>query len=472
MILEIAWKNIWRSKIRSLVVIVAIGVGLLGGITAVAFMNGMLTGRIDDALEIEVSSMQIHNAKFMENTELQYLIDDADNLMQKIESIPTVTAASKRLIIETMVSSNRSASGVKLIGVEPEKEKLVTKLYEKLVDSNSFYFEGIKRRPILIGAKLAEKLKVHVRSKIAINTVDMDGVSIRSVYRVVGIFKTQNSGFDGMNAFIRFSDMQKMLSIEDGKAHEIAFMLDEMLETEALKTELQKQYTKYKIDDRSLLKIRNDSVPQTIYSRVEELKASVEYSKTDFDNKLLTTLTEDEFLQYSAQINESCESGLNISEWKQLSPELAMQTTWMDFILYVFVGIILAALGFGIVNTMLMVVLERIREIGMLIAIGMNRRRVFAMIVLESVMLSLVGGFVGIFLGWSVVSMLHTTGIDMSMFSDGLQAIGYPSLIYPELKTSSYFQITIMVIITGILAAIYPALHAVKLNPSEAIRKA
>lgn len=470
MILEIAWKNIWRSKIRSLVVIVAIGVGLLGGITAVAFMNGLLIGRIDDALEIEVSSMQLHNVEFMENSELQFFINDA--IVTQIETLPGVKAVCKRLVIETMVSSNRSAAGIKLLGVEPEKEKQVTKLYEHLVDSNSRYFEGIKRRPILIGAKLAEKLKVHVRSKIAINTVDMDGVSIRGVYRVVGIFKTQNSGFDGMNAFIRFSDMQKMLSIDDGLVHEIAFMLDDMLETAQMKIDLQKQYTRYRINDRSLLKIRNDSIPNIVYSKIESLKSSVDYMRVDFENEIKLYLSEEEFEQYSPQLFESCEAGINVSEWKQLSPELAMQTTWMDFILYVFVGIILTALGFGIVNTMLMVVLERIREIGMLIAIGMNRRRVFAMIVLESVMLSLVGGFVGILLSWGVVNVLHNTGVDMSMFSEGMEAIGYPSLIYPSISFGSYIQITIMVIITGVLSAIYPALHAVKLNPSEAIRKA
>ena len=469
MILEIAWKNIWRSKLRSLVVIIAIGVGLLGGITAVAFMNGLLIGRIDDALEIEVSSIQLHNTEFMENSELQYFINDA--VISQIEAFPSVKAVSKRLVIETMVSSNRSAAGIKLLGIEPEKEKQVTKLYEHLVDSNSRYFEGIKRRPILIGAKLAEKLKVHVRSKLAVNTVDINGVSIRNVFRVVGIFKTQNSGFDGMNAFILFSDMQKMLSIDEGLAHEIAFMLDDMLETEQMKIDLQKQFTKYRINDKSLMKIRNDSVPQFIYSKIESLKSSVDLTKLDFDNELKSTLSEEEFEQYSPQIFESCEAGINVSEWKQLSPELAMQTTWMDFILYVFVGIILAALGFGIVNTMLMVVLERIREIGMLIAIGMNRRKVFVMIVLESVMLSLVGGFVGILLSWGVVSMLHNTGVDMSMFSEGMGAIGYPSLIYPSISIYSYFKITIMVIITGILAAIYPALHAVKLNPSEAIRE-
>ena len=471
MILEIAWKNIWRSKIRSFVVIIAIGVGLLGGITAVAFMNGLLIGRIDDALEIEVSSMQLHNVDFMENSEIKYLIDDVDKVISRIEEEPSVKAVSKRLVIETMVSSNRSATGLRIIGIVPEKEKEVSKLYQHMVDSASFYFEGVKRRPILIGEKVAEKLKVHVRSKIAINTVDINGVSVRSVYRVVGVFKTQNAGFDEMNAFIRFDDMQKMLGIEDGKAHEVAFMLNEMLETNDLKVKLQGEYTNYKIDGKSMLRIKNDSVPDAIYAKLNTLKHNKEYAKSEFQSLLSDSFSENDVNTYSAQIFDACQTGIDVSEWKELSPELAMQTTWMDFVLYVFVGIILAALGFGIVNTMLMVVLERIRELAMLISIGMNRRKVVKMIVLESVMLSLVGGFIGIFMGWGVVTILNHSGVDMSVFSDGLQAIGYPSMVYPSIDFDSYVKITIMVIMTGILAAIYPALHAVRLNPSEAIRK-
>ncbi len=471
MITEIAWKNIWRSKIRSLVVIIAIAIGLMAGVTAVSFMNGLLIGRLDDAIQIEISSIQLHKAEFMENSETEYLINDAENIINNIDDFPEVKAVCRRLKIESMVSSNRSAAGASIIGIEPEKEKLVSELYNKLVDSNSFYFEGIKRRPILIGQKLADKLKVHVRSKIKIDAVAITGVSTGGVFRVVGIFKTQNTGFDEMNVFIRFSDMQKMLGIEDNKVHEIAIILHDMMNTQELKLNLQNSLTKYKIDDKSLLKLRNDTISTNNYKILKALKSETIYSSDKFVELINEKIGADKYLLYQKQINEACETGINVSEWKDLSPELAMQSSWMDLILFVFVGIILMALGFGIVNTMLMVVLERVREIGMLVAIGMNRKKVFSMIIIESVLLSLVGGIVGIFAGWITVSTLHSNGVDMSMFSEGMGAIGYPSLIYPYIDLISYLEITVMVIITGILAAIYPALHAIKLNPAEAIRK-
>ncbi len=87
--------------------------------------------------------------------------------------------------------------------------------------------------------------------------------------------------------------------------------------------------------------------------------------------------------------------GLEVMNWKEIQPDLAMMTDMVQKFYAVFMVIILAALAFGIVNTMLMVVLERTKELGMLTAIGMNKKRVFSMIMLESVFLSLVGGVVG-----------------------------------------------------------------------------
>jgi len=471
MISSIAWKNIWRSKTRSLVVITAISIGLIGGITAVAFMNGLMVGRLNDAIKIEVSSLQLHNSKFMENDEVKYSINNTSEIINSISKNTEVEAISKRLKTEAMISSNRAAAGTVVIGINPEEEKQVSELYKHLVDSNSRYFEGIKRRPILIGKKMAEKLKVHLRSKVAISFVDINGVSVREVFRIVGIFKTQNTGFDGMNVFIRFNDAKKMLGFKADESHEIAILLKEMTNSEEISLSLKNEYTKYSINKNALLNLRNDSIPENIFAKLEEIKSDKAYNYSNFQQKMNNIIGEEEFAQYKKQIDAVSEQGLSVREWKQISPELAMQSTWLDFMVYIFVGIILLALGFGIVNTMLMVVLERIREIGMLIAIGMNRKKVFSMIILESVLLSLTGGIAGIVFGWLIVSFLNRSGVDMSIFSKGMQALGYPSLIYPSVSFANYVQITIMVILTGILSAIYPALHAIKLKPAEAIRK-
>jgi len=161
---------------------------------------------------------------------------------------------------------------------------------------------------------------------------------------------------------------------------------------------------------------------------------------------------------------------LDVQTWKELSPEMSLLTDSMDQYMYIFILIILLALCFGIINTMLMSVLDRTKEIGMLMAIGMNNRKIFIMIIIESVMLTFSGGILGIIVGSGVTKFFETTPIDVSMFADGLEKYGFAAQIYTSLRVETIVTIAILVIVTGILSAIYPARKALKLNPAEATR--
>ena len=132
--------------------------------------------------------------------------------------------------------------------------------------------------------------------------------------------------------------------------------------------------------------------------------------------------------------------------------------------------LILAALAFGIVNTMLMAVLERTRELGMLAAIGMNRRRIFMMIMLESIFLSFVGGVAGMAVSGIVIAITGSTGINLVKYSEGMEAFGYSAHLYPSIDAQFFVTLTILIVLTGIVSAIYPARKALKLNPVEALR--
>jgi putative ABC transport system permease protein len=141
-----------------------------------------------------------------------------------------------------------------------------------------------------------------------------------------------------------------------------------------------------------------------------------------------------------------------------------------EYMLYIFMAIIFLALSFGIINTMLMAVLDRAAEIGMLMAIGMNKVKIFRMILMETILLMLTGSLLGLFLSYLLIIITGKYGIDLSEFSSGLAGFGFSSKVYPFLETGGYIRIVIMVVITGILSALIPAKRALKFNPSEAIR--
>lgn len=405
MINSISWKNIWRNKLRSLVIITAIAFGVMAGVFSAAMTNGMFDSRIASAIELESSNIQIHNSKYLENKESYYFIENADSVLDVVKQNPNVKAVSKRIKITAMANTSASGAGVMLYGIEPEIEKNVTKISEKIADSLGTYFKAKSKNQIVISSKLAEKLKVKLKSKIVLTVQSLDGTMVNSAFKVVGIFKTSNSVFDEMNVFVKYQDIANIINLEPTKAHEIAILLKENQKSDEVATQLKSKF-----------------------------------------------------------------KSLNVMTWKEIQPEVGMTAEMLDIMLYFFMIIILFALGFGIVNTMLMVVLERVKEIGMLMAIGMNRMRVFKMIMLETVYLSLTGGVVGMLLGAAIISFFGKTGIDFSIYAEGLNNIGYASVIYPSIGIDYYINTVIMVILTGIIASLYPARKALKLNPAEAVR--
>ncbi len=161
---------------------------------------------------------------------------------------------------------------------------------------------------------------------------------------------------------------------------------------------------------------------------------------------------------------------LEVQDWMELSPEAGYLVSAMDQYMYIFMLIILLALCFGIINTMLMVVLERVKELGMLMAIGMNKLRVFFMIMLETIFLSLTGGGIGLIFGYFLCKQLEKSGINLYFWKEVYSSIGYSSIIYPMIDLKMIVFTTFMVILTGIFSALYPAYKALKLNPAEATR--
>jgi len=403
MIFSISWRNVWRNKVRSAVIITAIALGICAGVFSSAFYKGMANQRIEKVIKTELSHIQVHDPKYRQANDITKFIPDATSLAATIGRDEFVEGVSNRITIFSMIASAETASGVKISGIDPNTEKQVSNLYNKLVEGN--YFEEERRNPVLLGRKLADKLKVKIGSKVVLTLQDIDNNITAGAFRIIGIFDTENNIFDESNVFVRDSDIRKLINLPANAGHELAILVDD-----------------------------NENVP-AVQSRVKE----------EFKN-------------------------LEVLSWTELSPEMSYLNEAMDLFMYIFIIIILFALLFGIINTMLMVVLERVKEIGMLMAIGMNKFRVFMMIVLETVLLSLTGGLLGILLGTLVSKYFETHKIDLSIWGEVYSDLGYDPYVYTSLQPSLLVNVTILVILTGILASLYPAYKALKNDPADALR--
>lgn len=173
----------------------------------------------------------------------------------------------------------------------------------------------------------------------------------------------------------------------------------------------------------------------------------------------------------AAELNSHFD-GINAQTWREISPELGIIVTLGSFMVIYLTLIFMIALGFGILNTMLMALFERTREIGMLLSIGMSKLRVFAMIMLEACILTLSGALGGMLLGWASTARLSQTGINLEMFADGAAMIGFDYLIFPFIAREDYLTILVIVLTITMLASLYPAFKAIRIHPLEAAKDA
>lgn len=404
MLTRIAWRNIWRNRVRSLILLSSIALGVWAGIFMLSFSWGMSIQYVQMAIKGQISHIQLHHPEFKEEKKIDFAIPQASAIVDRIEAMEGVQAACGRTITSGMISSPVAGAPANISGVNPEQELAVTMMNDNIIEGD--YFSTDRKNQILISEKLANKLKVKLNHKIVLTLQDVDGNITAGAFRITGIYKTRNSTTDELNVFVKSSDLSPLLGLNEGELHEIAVLLKEHVEL------------------------------APVYNQL----------KSDFPT-------------------------LRVEDWRILAPELRLIVDSFKQNMYVFMSIILLALTFGIINTMLMAVLERVHELGVLMAIGMNKLSVFLMIMLETLYLAVIGGACGLILSYITIHLLGKTGIDLSAFSRGLESYGMDTLVYPALQNNQYLEIFIMIFVAAILSAVYPAYKALKLNPVQAIRK-
>ena len=279
--------------------------------------------------------------------------------------------------------------------------------FDELIVEGSYFEERGRLPQVIIGESLAEKLKVNVRSRIVLTFQDARGELISASFTVTAIFKATQSHFEERTVFMRGDELRQIAGSENGIT-EIALLLEDFNDYKTVQGELAASFPE-----------------------------------------------------------------LRVRHWEEIAPDLYLQLETSAQTLIWIVFIILLGVAFGLLNTVLMSVFERIRELGMLMAIGMKKAHVFTLIMLETILLSLSGGAVGLVVSVLLVRLLNNKGIDMANFgnADSFSEFGMSTLSYPYLDTGYYIQVAVLVFILAILAAIYPALKAIRLVPAEAVRQ-
>jgi ABC-type lipoprotein release transport system permease subunit len=305
-----------------------------------------------------------------------------------------------------MVRSSEASRGVLIVGIEPEKEKRISRIeYYTKKEEGSRFLSSPDDDSILISQSMAEKLDLLVGDRLVVMIQDRDNRITGVGLKVEGLFETPVSSFDKNVVFMGIDKLQEVTGIGENIS-ELTVILDN--------------------------KKRVDRIKQEFISSI--------------NNK-----------------------NLEILSWKDMAPNLVSAIKLFDNMMYIFFSIIFITVIFSVANTLIMAIMERFHEIGVMKSIGTRPRLIFFMVLFEAVNLGIVGLLGGMVAAIVVVLILSVTGIDLSFYMESMRTWGTGSIIYPVMKTLDVVVATFIVFFTVIVASLYPGIKAARIKPLEAL---
>lgn len=401
---RIALRGIARNPRRTLLTLVSLAAGLAAYLFLSAFASGFYLQMRNNATDLITAHLQIERKGFRDEFDAKLTLAQSDQLLERVRANPMVAAAAPRLQAQTMASSPTKSEPLMLYGVDPPAETKVTTLHKKIVEGS--YLSGGRAREIVIGRKLAERLRVRLGEKIVLIAPAADGSLGSAALRITGIVETGNDMFDRTMAVTNLAAARELLAVP-GDVTTIAVRLYD----------------------------------------IEAAEAAIPVLATS--------------LSAPAQ---------QVVSWKTLMPEVVQMLDLIRVNLRVILIIVFAVVALGVMNTLLMAVMERRREFGLQLALGTQPAQIVRTVLYESLVLGALGLGAGVIAGALIVGYFHTEGFDLSAYSVTGRLPGLTSVIYPEMLIANIWLPAAALFFTSVAAALYPAWRAARLNPVQALR--
>lgn len=404
LLIRISWRNLWRNPRRSSILISAIIVCIFALLITLSYINGILRQMVKNSVDFHMGEMEIYRKGFNDDKDPKKNIPYFEEILTYLDKSAKVRSYAPRIEGKGLVSSGYSSSGVRIIGIDSKREGEVTLVKRSVVSGR--YLETGGEHEILVGQKMAQKLKVDLGSKVVITVQTVKNELASDAYRVVGIYKTISSDFDKYMVYLPIDSARKLLEMERG--------------------------------------ITGITVRTDLGDGLQLLKKEVEERFPDYNLEALT--------------------------WAELEPLIAEMVRLSKRWNMIFFAAIFIILSIGIINTQNIAVYERMHELGIVKAMGTRPFFIFSMIMMETFFLGLVGLAAGFLVSYPVIFYFSVKGLSLAMFSEGLQTFGLGATIYFDIEFIDIFYSALSIMVTAFVGALIPAIRASRLEPVKSIR--
>jgi len=404
---RLAKRNIGRNLRRTGLTVAATVFAVFLVVVFVAMAAGMHEKMIEDGVRIHSGHLQVSGKDYLKKRTLEQFVDLDAELLTLLEQAPGALGVAPRVIGFGLASKGASTQGVAIFGVDPQREGTVSSLPTRVVSGVFVDGEG---RGIVLGERLARNLGAEIGDELLLYSVAYSMETAYDLFTVVGTLRLPEPALERTLAVISLADAQAFFAYGD-RVSEIAVLAKDAGHVDALEADLH------------------------------------------------------------AVLAKRGGPELELHTWAEVMPELKQFIFIDDAGMYIMLAILVVVVAFGILNTILMSVLERTRELGVMLALGLKPGSIFRVVYMESMLLASIGLVIGLALAIPVVLYFQGHPIPMSEELKGAaQIIAMEPVITFKLKPLNPLGSMITILGVAALAALYPALKASRARPVDALR--
>jgi len=431
-ILKMAWRNVWRNYRRSAITIAAMTIALVVELLYSGLVTGLMLGMEEDAVELDTGDVQICAPTYVKKPSLYEVVEDHEAIIEQVEA--QGFKASSRLFSGGLAASGESSAGVGFMGVEPVKDAEVLALHAYVGEGE--WLDDADPLGVVVGKGLARTLDLQLGSEIVVLSQAADGSTANELFTVRGILMTVSSTLDRATILMTETTFRELMVLPDG-AHKIIIRRPTGTDLIAAGDTL-----------RSTL-----GLPPAAEQNAVELEAKV-HAQTNPDAPPLEVPT------YAVAVRT----------WKEINPFLAQYLEGVQGMIVILYLIIYLAVAILILNAMLMAVFERIREFGVLKAIGYGPIQVASLMMFEGLFQAVVACGIGAVIAAPCMWYLATHGINVGALG-GMEMSG---LVMPAIWKAHFAAETsgvpvFLLFFIVFFAVLYPTAKAAWISPVKAM---
>ncbi len=240
LIIQIAWRNLWRYPTRSATIICGITLGIWASTFMMAFNNGLQDQRIQDFLENSIAHIKIQHPNYDREKLVYHYLNHSDSLSSRLQSHPEIRAVSPRLNTYGLATGKNANYRVDIYGITPQAEKNVFSLYQKIKVGT--YLDQASDSSAVIGQKLAQRLELKLNDRLKLSFSDQNGENQSAHFRVAGIYQTSNTSFEQSHVFIHREVFAELLNLETAAVHQLACRLRNLRKAHQVEKDLTKKW--------------------------------------------------------------------------------------------------------------------------------------------------------------------------------------------------------------------------------------